>query len=91
MNTINDVVQNEEPTDAILFLTRGASISHPQLDRLYERNNWIFLGNCLELIELIKKMSNNGLIEQKGGGYVKGPKWRAPTFLLENKYTFNKP
>ncbi|MDZ3991115.1 hypothetical protein PspTeo4_06792 [Pseudomonas sp. Teo4] len=90
MNNINSVVQNEDPTEVILFLTRGGSISHPQIDRLYERNNWIFLNNCLELIELIKKMSNEGLIEQKGGGYVKAPKWRAPKFLLENKYTFNK-
>ncbi|MFF5866028.1 hypothetical protein [Pseudomonas sp. NPDC012596] len=91
MNTIDHIVQNEEPKDVILFLTRGASISHPQLDRLYERNKWVFLGNCLGLIDLIKKMRSDGLIEQKGGGYSKGPKWTPPQFLLEKKYKLNQP
>jgi len=91
MNTIYDVVQNEAPMDVILFLTRGTGISHPQIDRLYEQNNWIFLGNCIELMKLIKKMTAKGLIQEQGGGYVKGPNWKAPTFLVEKKYTFNKP
>jgi hypothetical protein len=90
MNTINDVVQNESPVDVILFLTRGASISHPQIDRLYQRNGWIFLGDCIGLINLIKKMHREGLIESTGGGYTKGPNWRTPQFLLEKKYTFDQ-
>ncbi len=43
----------------------------------------------MDLIELTRKMTSDGLIEQKAGGYVKGPTWSAPTFMLENKYTFN--
>ncbi|MBH3418407.1 hypothetical protein A3L25_010805 [Pseudomonas putida] len=90
MNTIHDVVKNESPTDVILFLTRGTGISHPHIDRLYTQNNWIHLGDCMALIELTRKMTSDGLIEQKAGGYVKGPKWSAPKFMLENKYTFNQ-
>ncbi|MBG6123365.1 hypothetical protein IWW33_000104 [Pseudomonas sp. BG2dil] len=91
MNTIDDIVQNEAPRDVILFLTRGNSISHPQIDRLYERNNWVSLGNCLGLIDLIKNMHSDGLIVQKGGGYSKGPKWTPPQFFLEKKYKFTQP
>ncbi|MNN55851.1 hypothetical protein D3C81_1707490 [compost metagenome] len=91
MNTIDDIVQNEAPRDVILFLTRENSISHPQIDRLYERNNWVSLGNCLGLIDLIKKMHSDGLIVQKGGGYSKGPKWTPPQFFLEKKYKFTQP
>lgn len=90
MNTIHDAVKNESPTDVILFLTRGNGISHPHIDRLYTQNNWIHLGDCMALIELTRKMTSDGLIEQKAGGYVKGPTWSAPTFMLENKYTFNQ-
>ena len=90
MNTIHDVVKNESPTDVILFLTRGNGISHPHIDRLYTQNNWIHLGVCMALIELTRKMTSDGLIEQKAGGYVKGPTWSAPKFMLENKYTFNQ-
>ncbi|MGX1179585.1 hypothetical protein AB7M31_002653 [Pseudomonas sp. IAP-CY TE4608] len=90
MDTIHDVIKNESPMDVILFFTRGTGISHPQLDRLYTQNSWIYLGDCIGLIELIRKMTSDGLIEQKAGGYVKGPKWTAPKFMLENKYTFNQ-
>uniref|UniRef100_A5W591 Uncharacterized protein n=2 Tax=Pseudomonas putida TaxID=303 RepID=A5W591_PSEP1 len=90
MDTIHDVIKNESPADVILFFTRGTGISHPQLDRLYTQNSWIYLGDCIGLIELIRKMTSDGLIEQKAGGYVKGPKWTAPKFMLENKYTFNQ-
>ncbi|MGO1206151.1 MAG: hypothetical protein ACTMIS_04375 [Pseudomonas putida] len=44
----------------------------------------------MALIELTRKMTSDGLIEQKAGGYVKGPTWSAPKFMLENKYTFNQ-
>ncbi|MFJ4387345.1 hypothetical protein ACIP02_23865 [Pseudomonas sp. NPDC089408] len=89
MNTIRDVIQNETPTDVILFITRGTGVSHPQIDRLYTQCNWIHLGDCNGLLNLIKKMIEDGLIKEEGGGYVKGPKWTAPKFMLEQKYTFN--
>ena len=89
MNTIRDVIQNETPTDVILFITRGTGVSHPQIDRLYTQSNWIHLGDCNGLLSLIKEMIDEGLIKEEGGGYVKGPKWKAPKFMLEQRYTFN--
>ncbi|QXH44865.1 hypothetical protein KSS93_18485 [Pseudomonas xanthosomatis] len=89
MNSIHDVIKNETPTDVILFITGNNSISHPHLDRLYNRNDWIFVGDCLGLINIIKEMINQGLIEEKGGGYIKGPNWREPEFITLKKYNLN--
>ncbi|WP_347784164.1 hypothetical protein [Pseudomonas kurunegalensis] len=60
------------------------------MPRLHDKLIGASLGDCIGLIELIRKMTIDGLIEQKAGGYVKGPKWTAPKFMLENKYTFNQ-
>ncbi|UXH41937.1 hypothetical protein [Pseudomonas promysalinigenes] len=86
MNTISDIVVNEPPTDVILWLARRDGISHPRLDNLYNRNGWANIGDCLQLIDLIKKMIQDGLIQQGGSGYIKGPNWREPEFLKQNKY-----
>jgi hypothetical protein len=45
MNTINEIVINENPVDVILFLTNKAGIDHPRLDRLYSLNNWPHINN----------------------------------------------
>jgi len=89
MNSIHDIVQNEEPVEVILSLVRGEGISHPRLDNLYNRNNWIFIGDNLQLIALIKKMRNEGLIQHGGNGYIKGPNWREPEFVTLKKYNLN--
>ncbi|MDZ3991116.1 hypothetical protein [Pseudomonas sp. Teo4] len=86
MNTISDIVLNESPTDVILWLVRGNGISHPRLDNLYNRNEWANTGDCLQLINLIKKMSQEGLIKHGGNGYIMGPNWREPEFLSPKKY-----
>ncbi|WP_110996157.1 hypothetical protein [Pseudomonas sichuanensis] len=86
MNTINEIVINENPVDVILFLTNKAGIDHPRLDRLYSLNGWPHLNNML-LIELIQTMKFEGLIESKNGRYVRGPHWKPPQFLLDKKYS----
>lgn len=88
MNTINDIVKNEAPSDVILFLATDKGVSHPQLDRLYNKNGWPFLGDNASLINLINDMICDGLISFSGKAYVKGPYWREPLFLTEKKYTF---
>ncbi|WP_153787210.1 hypothetical protein [Pseudomonas sp. EMN2] len=87
MNTINDIIKNEKPVDVILFLTSKNGIDHPRLDRLYSLNNWPHINNNMRLIELVGNMIAEGLIESKGGRHTKGPNWRAPQFMLDNKYT----
>ncbi|WP_341960329.1 hypothetical protein [Pseudomonas sp. RC10] len=87
MTDINDIVVAENPTDVILFITRNNNaISYPSLDRLYSRNKWIHFANNLELQQLVDNMEQEGLISRSNGGIRKGPKWRAPSFLSENKY-----
>lgn len=88
MNTINDIVINETPVDVVLFLTNKRGIDHPRLDRLYNQNRWVNIGDNMKLIELIKNMKSRGLIQEQDGRYIRGPNWKAPTFLLEKKYTF---
>ncbi|CAI0867011.1 Uncharacterised protein [Serratia entomophila] len=41
----------------------------------------------VELIYLVKKMCENGLISSNGkGGYRKGSNWELPKFASEKKY-----
>lgn len=87
MTHINDLVRAETPRDVILFITRNDNVtSYPSLDRLYSRNQWIHFSNNLELQALVDTMVREGLILNDEGGLRKGPNWKAPAFLVENKY-----
>ena len=88
MNSINDIINNETPVDVVLFLTNKHGIDHPRLDRLYNQNHWVNIGDNMKLIELIIDMKSRGLIQYQDGRYVRGPNWKAPKFLIEKKYSF---
>lgn len=87
MSNINDVVANENPRDVILFIVRNKSISYPMVDMLYSGNSWVNIGNNLELLKLVHNMRLEGLIDNSDGGIKKGPNWKEPAFMAENKYT----
>ncbi len=88
MSDINSFLALENPRDVILFLTRADKcISYPALDRLYSNNQWVHIGNNLELLRLVDAMESEGLIEHTGGGLRKGPRWKAPT--LRSKKTLD--
>lgn len=88
MTNIHDIINNEQPEDVVLFLTMNGSIHHPQLDRYYNGNNWPFLKNNMELIYLVERMVNSGLITQSRMGYSRGPNWHEPEFVTKGKYKF---
>jgi len=89
MSNINDVVLSEDPRDVILFLAKSeAGISYPRLDRLYNINNWVNIGNNIELLKLVYNMRLEGLIDNSDGSIKKGANWKEPAFLTEKKYTF---
>ncbi|PLR63149.1 hypothetical protein QCBJ_12365 [Pseudomonas sp. QC2] len=88
MSNINDVVVAEAPRDVVLFIIRNKPVSYPMLDRLYNRNGWVNISNNLELLKLVGNMELEGLIENVDGGIRKGPNWKEPTFMAENKYSF---
>jgi hypothetical protein len=92
MTHINEIVKAETPKDVILFITRdNNSISYPKLDMLYSLNKWVHFAHNLELQQLVDSMEQEGLILRGNGGIRKGPNWRAPAFLTDNKYPISKP
>jgi hypothetical protein len=90
MSVMEIIVLNEKPEEVILFLTKNElGISLPRLDGIYNRANWAHVGNNIGLLNLVKKMSDAGLVKYSGTGVVRGPNWREPAFMLEGKYTFD--
>jgi len=55
------------------------------LDRLCNRNDWVNIGNNLELLNLVNRMRLEGLIDNSDGGIKKGPNWKASAFMIEKK------
>lgn len=91
MNTIKEVVQNEDPRDVILFLTRKSSgITYPQLDRLYNLSRWVHVTDNLGLMQIVQKMIDENLLINNNCNILKGPSWKEPQFMTEKKYTFAK-
>ncbi len=89
MNAIETIIQAETPRDVILFLTKNeCGISYPRLDGLYNRNNWVNIHNNLELLVLVDHMTQEGLIERSAGIIKRGPNWKEPAFVIEQKYSF---
>lgn len=90
MSIIDTMLKAEDPREVILFVTRNENgISYPRLDRLYNTNNWVNIGNNLELMRLVHNMALEGLIVNKSLTLTKGPNWREPAFMAEKKYTFD--
>jgi len=90
MSVIEQVVLNEKPEEVILFVTKfELGISIPRLDRLYSMAGWAHVGDNMGLLNLVRNMRDAGYVEFSGGGIVRGPNWREPTFMVEGKYTFD--
>ncbi|WP_095168751.1 hypothetical protein [Pseudomonas sp. Irchel 3H3] len=90
MNTIMTIILNEKPEEVILLFTKNElGISLPQLDRFYNRAGWAHVTDNMGLLNLVKSMSNAGVIKYRGTGIVRGPNWREPAFMFEGKYTFD--
>lgn len=85
MSTLQDIVRTEAPREVILLLIRrGASISYPQLDRLYvDYYNETF--NNLNLLEVVASMRAEGLVGADRTSITKGPQWRSPNFSLASQ------
>lgn len=88
MIDFKQLIEKEKVQDVILFLAgrKAEGISHPQLDRNYVMYGHQLISN-IELISLVKKMREEGLITSNDkGGYKKGPNWKEPKFVTEKKY-----
>ena len=90
MSVIEKAILNEKPEEVILFLTKNElGISFPRLDGLYNRANWVHVGDNMGLLKIVREMCDAGFIKSNGTGIVRGINWREPAFMLEGKYTFD--
>lgn len=89
MSTISTIINSETPRDVLLFLAGGENgISYPRLDGLYNRNDWVKISSNIELLKLVDTMIAEGLIKHTDGALRKGPMWKTPEFIAQNKYIF---
>lgn len=80
------MIKNETPDDVLLYLSgrKSDGVSHPQLDRYFTMNKRL---SNIDVIDLVTKMINNGYVScDEKQRYIKGPKWKAPKFVIEKKY-----
>ena len=90
MSVIEKAILNEKPEEVILFLTKNElGISFPRLDGLYNRANWVHVGDNMGLLKIVGGMCDAGFIKSNGTGIVRSINWREPAFMLEGKYTFD--
>ncbi|WP_158783763.1 hypothetical protein [Pantoea sp. BAV 3049] len=87
MYDFDAMVKNEEMKDVILFLVgrREQGMSHPSLDRFF------YIHKASEKYEsynirLINEAENLKASQELIPGYKTGPNWKAPDFMVENKY-----
>lgn len=93
MINYNEMVKNESMEDVILFLVarRERGLIYPAIDGFfylhngqdkYEACNIMILRETHRLLNEEKIMCGG----DKGGHYMKGPKWIEPDFMSEGKY-----
>lgn len=90
MSVISTIVLNERPEEVVLFLTKNElGISLPRIDGLYSRASWAHVKDNMGLLNLLRKMHDDGFITLSGVGITRGVNWREPIFMVEGKYTFD--
>jgi hypothetical protein len=90
MSVITTIVLNEKPEEVVLFLTKNElGIDLPRLDGLYNRAGWAHVGDNMGLLHLVWKMRDAGFVKMDGTAIRRGPNWREPIFMVEEKYTFD--
>lgn len=93
----NEMVKNESMEDVILFLVarRESGLIYPAIDRFFYRHNGpdkYESCNIMILRETHRLLNEEKIMcgGEKGGLYMKGPKWVKPGFMSEGKYEIDK-
>ncbi|WP_256577163.1 immunity protein [Pseudomonas sp. C9] len=85
MNTVEQIIKNESVEDVVSFFALFRSAQ--DVDRMYSRHRQEIVLNG-ELVNTYNSLFSNGvLISDKNGKTVKGPNWKTPKFMTENKYS----
>ncbi|HAK1938477.1 TPA: immunity protein [Salmonella enterica] len=81
--SLKDIVKNESVEDVLTFL--GPTSDYRKLDRLYTYNRFDVVSSG-ELSSTYDGLFRKGVLQDLNSKVVKGPNWKAPTFVTEKKY-----
>lgn len=84
MNTIEQIVKNESIEDVVSAF--GVGLAYPSLDRMFGKYRFEVIANG-ELLKTYAKLFEAGVLANGNGPVaIKGPNWKAPTFVTEKRY-----
>jgi hypothetical protein len=85
MSVAEHIVKNESVEDVLTVFALGLAI--PSLDRMFGRYRYEVIASG-ELLKTYARLFEQGVLANGSGPIaVKGPNWRAPKFMIDNKYT----
>ncbi|MPQ71568.1 MULTISPECIES: hypothetical protein [unclassified Pseudomonas] len=88
MIDFKSLVEGESVKDIISFLAGSEKgIDYRSLDRFFVRYRFDVVEKG-ELLSTVREMGASGVIQQGEHPmtYIKGPNWKEPAFVAENKY-----
>ncbi|MDI2142003.1 MULTISPECIES: immunity protein [unclassified Pseudomonas] len=84
MSIIEQIVKNETVEDVLTVFALGSAI--PSLDRMFGRYRYEVIENG-ELLKTYARLFEEGVLANGDGPIAtKGPNWKAPDFMSNNKY-----
>lgn len=84
MNTIEQIVKNEPIVDVLTAF--GIGLAYPSLDRMIGRYRFEVIANG-ELLKTYAMLFEEGVLANgESPVAIKGPNWKAPQFVTENRY-----
>lgn len=88
MNHIKDIIINESIADVLTALAPISS--QPRIDRLYTSYRFEALGTG-ELWNTYEKLIIDGVLSRdERGRAIKGPNWKEPDFITQEKYSLTE-
>jgi hypothetical protein len=85
VSIVEQIVKNESVEDILTVFALGSAI--PSLDRMFGRYRYEVIASG-ELLRTYAKLFEEGVLANgEGPVAVKGPNWKAPKFMTENKYS----
>ncbi|MBV6694084.1 immunity protein [Serratia quinivorans] len=78
------IYKNESVEDVLLHF--APRTPYPNIDRMYVQYNFDVVGKDQLYPALAKLLKEGKLTKDEKGHTLKGPNWKAPTFVTEKKY-----
>lgn len=81
--SLTAIVKNESVEDVVTFL--GPTCDYIKLDKLFTYNRYDVISSG-ELSATYDELFRKGVLQDLNGQVVKGPNWKEPKFVTDNKY-----